>query len=106
MTHAALRIAVGLRLGTVCAAHQCQRCGEDMNNQRHPWFELPQKQTSQTCSIIKRAFETAKFPARLEPVGLSRSDGKRPDGATVMPWSHGQLLVWDATCPDTMAHPY
>ena len=32
--------------------------------------------------------------------------GKRPDGATVMPWSHGQLLVWDATCPDTMAHSY
>ena len=47
-------------------------------------------------STIKIAFETAKIPARLEPVSLSRSDGKRPDGATVMPWSHGQLLVWDA----------
>ena len=34
---------------------------------------------------------------------MSRADGKCPDGATVVPWSHGQLLVWDTTCPDTLA---
>ena len=56
--------------------------------------------------IIKRALDAAKIPARLEPNGLSRSDGKRPDGATVMPWSHGQLLVWDATCPHTLVLSY
>ena len=28
-------------------------------------------------------------------------NGKRPDGATVMPWTCGQALTWDATCPDT-----
>ena len=32
-----------------------------------------------------------------------RSDGKRPDRATVMPWKSGQTLAWDATCPDTFA---
>ena len=30
-------------------------------------------------------------------------DGKRPDGATVMPWKCGRALAWDATCPDTYA---
>ena len=37
-----------------------------------------------------------------EQVGC-RDDGKRPDGLTVMPWSNGRCLVWDFTCPDTLA---
>ena len=48
----------------------------------------------------------AHIPSRLEPTGLLRSDGKRPDGATLAPWSSGCLLVWDATCPDTFAISY
>jgi hypothetical protein len=32
----------------------------------------------------------------LEPNGLSRDDGKRPDGMTLVPWIKGQPLVWDA----------
>ena len=54
-------------------------------------------------SIIHRAFILAKIPSRLEPTGMSRADGKHPDGAAVVPWSRGQLLVWDATYPDTLA---
>eukprot|EP00731_Ephydatia_muelleri_P028679 Em0020g323a len=42
----------------------------------------------------------------LKPSGLYRSDGKRPDGITTVPWKCGQLLVWDATCPDTYAPSY
>ena len=45
-------------------------------------------------------------PSRLEPSGLCRSDGKRPDGVSIVPWKCGQLLVWDATCPDTFAPSY
>jgi hypothetical protein len=33
----------------------------------------------------------------LEPNGLSRDDGKRPDGMTLVPWIKGQPLVWDVT---------
>lgn len=103
----ALRIAVGLRLGTtVCVAHH-QHCEEDENSQgthalscrksegRHHRLEA-------VNNIIKRAFHAAKIHSRLEPTGLSRSNGKRPDGATVMLWSHDQLLAWDATFPDTL----
>ena len=45
----------------------------------------------------------AHLPSRLEPTGLSRSDGKHPNGFTLVPWRSGRLLVWDATCPDTFA---
>ena len=45
----------------------------------------------------------AHLPSRLEPTGLVRSDGKRPDGVTLVPWKSGRLLVWDSTCPDTFA---
>src|ERR1043165_9306842 len=27
---------------------------------------------------------------------------KRPDGATLVPWSRGRCLLWDATCADTL----
>jgi len=32
-----------------------------------------------------------------EPSGLSRSDGKRPDGLTLIPWRAGRSLIWDVT---------
>jgi hypothetical protein len=38
-----------------------------------------------------------------EPSGLLRDDGKRPDGCTLVPWSNGKCLAWDATAPDTLA---
>src|SRR5207245_670373 len=32
-----------------------------------------------------------------------RCDGKRPDGVSLIPWSSDRMLVWDSTCPDTIA---
>jgi hypothetical protein len=58
---------------------------------------------SQQGDIIWRAIKRAQIPASKEPVGLSRSDGKRPDGVTLLPWSHGKPLVWDVTVPDIYA---
>ena len=51
--------------------------------------------------VVKRALTAAGVPAWLEPVGLDRGDGRRPDGMTVFPYSEGKCLVWDATCVDT-----
>ncbi|XP_061706829.1 uncharacterized protein LOC133517513 [Cydia pomonella] len=45
---------------------------------------------------------SVKVAAILEPVGLARDDGKRPDGMTLVPWNLGWPLVWDATCFDTL----
>ena len=55
---------------------------------------------------MKYALSAAHVPSRLEPTGLLRSNGKRPDGVTLAPWKCGQLLVWDATCPDTFTPSY
>jgi hypothetical protein len=42
----------------------------------------------------------------LEPVGVDRGDGKRPDGLTVFPFTNGKCLCWDATCVDTYAESH
>ena len=41
-----------------------------------------------------------------EPSGLSRSDGKRPDGLTLIPWRAGRSLIWDMTVSCTTAESY
>ena len=70
------------------------------------WSEGRHHRHATLNDIIHRALSSAKIPARLEPSGLQRSDGKRPDGISVVPWKCGKLLVWDATCPDTFAPSY
>ena len=42
-------------------------------------------------------------PAILEPHGIERRDGRRPDGMTLFPFSDGKSLVWDATRVNTFA---
>ena len=41
-----------------------------------------------------------------EPSGLNRSDGKRPDGLTLIPWRAGRSLIWDVTMTCTTADSY
>jgi len=54
-----------------------------------------------TICMVARAFTSAGIPATKEPHGLTRSDGKRPDGLTLVPWQKGKPLSWDVTviCP-------
>jgi hypothetical protein len=56
--------------------------------------------------IVARAFSSAGVPAMKEPSGLSRSDGKRPDGLTLIPWRGGRSLTWDVTVASTLADSY
>ena len=50
-------------------------------------------------TIVKMSLARAQIPSTLEPSGPSRSDGKRPDGATITPWQAGRTLVWDGHVP-------
>jgi len=51
--------------------------------------------------LIARSFASAGVPVTKEPIGLFRSDGKRADGLTLVPWQSGKSLCWDVTvfCP-------
>jgi hypothetical protein len=56
--------------------------------------------------IINRSLTYIHVNSTLEPNGLSRDNGKRPDGMTLVPWIKGQPLVWDVTVVDTLADSY
>jgi hypothetical protein len=56
--------------------------------------------------IIRRALSKADVPSSMEPSGLSRTDDKRPDGATLIPWTRGRFIAWDTTPIHTCAASY
>lgn len=103
-----MRVAVALRLGCdVCVPHRCI-CGSMVEANGHHALSCCR------CSgrfprhhalndIVRRALISANIPCVLEPPGLCRADGKRPDGLTLVPWQRGKCLLWDATCVSTFA---
>lgn len=107
----AIRVAVGLRLGLpLCQAHLCP-CGSFVDVRG--LHGLSCKRSSgrsvrhhQLNDIIFRALRRADIPSVKEPTGLTRSDGKRPDGLTLIPWKGGRCLTWDVTIVDTLADSY
>ena len=111
MSPEVLRVAIALRVGAkVCEAHSC-RCGSGMDvkglhglscrysSGRHP-------RHAAMNDVVKRALQRAGLPSVLEPPGLDRGDGRRPDGITVFPYRNGKSLVWDCTCVDTFAETH
>ena len=48
----------------------------------------------------------ADIPTVKEPSGLTRTDRKRPDGSTLIPWSASNCVLLDVTIVDTMAPSY
>jgi len=95
----AIHIAVGLRLGAnICEPHQCPcrapadarglhglscRGGNGRSARHHSLNDL-----------VWRATAKADIPALKEPSGLLRTDGKRPDGVTLLPWKQGKCATW------------
>ena len=106
-----IRVAVGLRLGVaLCQAQQCP-CGAlvEVNSLHGLSCKLGSGKHSRHASIndiIYRACCRADIPAVKEPTGLKRTDGKRPDGSTLVQWSAGKCVIWDVTIADTMAPSY
>ena len=106
------RIAVGLRLGTpLCQPHICHHCGGHVDALATHGLSCIKSQGRFSRhvainAIIHRSLAAINVPSTLEPIGLCRSDGKRPDGCSIAPWKSGQCLVWDFTCVDTFAASY
>ena len=103
-----LRIALGLRLGVpIVVEHTCV-CGSKVDvfgthglSCRHSGGHIPRH--TAVNETICHALVSGGVPALLEPVGVCRNDGKRPDGMSLIPWSRGLPLLWDFTCSDTLA---
>jgi len=53
------------------------------------------------CSLTR-----AGIPSVKEPPGLTRSEGKRLDGLTSIPWREGRSVTWDVTVTNTVAASY
>src|ERR1043165_3093437 len=47
--------------------------------------------------LIFQSLVRAGFPSTKETVGPVRTDGRRPDGLTLIPWRVRRCLIWDAT---------
>ena len=102
---------MGLRLGSpLVRPHRCI-CGTEVGQDGHHGLSFRRsagrhKRHAMANDVILRAIRSVGVHAELEPPRLLRGDGKRPDGASLDPWHSGisgQYLVWDFTCPDTLA---
>ena len=105
-----IRAAVAFRIGNrLCEPHPC-RCGSlvdafgthglSCNKSAAAGRQLRHHLLN---DIIWRALSRANIPSTKEPLGLHRTDAKRPDGVTLTAWQAGKCLLWDATSPDTQA---
>ena len=102
-----LCISLSLRLGgKICEKHTC-RCGKLVEeNGQHGLscaksagrFSRPHNLNT----LVKQALSSIKVPSILEPNGLTRTDGKGPDGITLAPWEEGKQLLWVVTCVDLL----
>ena len=108
MDNESIRVAVGLRLGVnLCQPHPCP-CGTQVD--ARGTHGLACKQSAGRIArhhhindLIWRGLSRAGVPSTKEPAGLSRTDGKRPDGITLIPWQAGRSLIWDVTVADSLA---
>ena len=109
MDEETIRTAVALRLGSpICEPHQCKLCGREVDTLGHHGLSCTKSagrfpRHAALNDVVKRALASAGAPSILEPVGLDRGDGRRPDGLTTFPFNCGKSLAWDATCVDTFA---
>ena len=106
-----IRVAVGLHLGAaLCQAHQCLcEVLVEVNGLHGLSCKLGLGTHSRHASIndiIYRAGCRADISAVKEPTGLTRTDGKCPNGSTLVPWSAGKCVIWEVTIADTMALSY
>ena len=106
-----LRISIGLRLGVnICVAHRCH-CGKIVVRDGLHSLSCTKSARSLLTSCYSQFSHKADvgtsrlldLPSMLEPHGIYRTDGKRPDGVTMIPCEMGKQLVLDVTVVDSLA---
>ena len=72
------------------------------------WSFLPQRakrfsRHSNLNVLIKQSLSSFHIPSVLEPQHLYRTDRKRPEGLTLIPWAVGKQHLWDVTVVVSLA---
>ena len=86
-----VRVAVGHRVGVpICRPHLCASCCANVevlgaHGLSCHFSKGRHSRHASLNDIIKRSLESTKIPRNLEPSGLFHSDGKRPNGASIVP---------------------
>ena len=104
-------MVVGLRLGLdLCTPHQCHSSSLVDARGLHSFVcrRVPGRSARHHAinDLIARSFASAGVPVTKVPIGLFRSDRKRPDGLTLLPWQSGKSLCWDVTVSCPLAESY
>src|SRR6218665_1808943 len=94
-----VRVAVGLRLEVaICEPHMCA-CGARIDARGSHGLScslgfgrIPRHSTIN--DIIHRSLSKAGIPSIKEPPGLTGTDGRRPDGPTMIPCSSVRVVIW------------
>ncbi len=94
----------------ICVPHKCP-CGGEVTARGYHGLKCRKSagrhsRHAAANDVIARALRSAEVPCLPEPPGCSTSDGKRPDGLSLVIWARGKHLVWDFTCVDTFAPSY
>ena len=105
----ALQLGYALDLGVdLCHPHRCP-CGATVDAKgihgllcKLAADRMPRHQALN--DLIWRARTNTGVPSTKEPSGMSRTDGKRPGGLTLIPWQRGKSLVWDVTVVNTLTN--
>ena len=102
----ALYVAVGIRLELYVAAPGLCGCGSVLD--AHEDYTLSCNMGSRAVpeninDRIRTALAKAGCVSVLEPAGLTRTDGNRHDGVTVLPFERGRPMAWEVTVIHTRA---
>ena len=92
----------------LCIPHHCH-CGSAVDARGLHGFVCKRAQGRSARhyalkALVARSFASAGVPVTKEPIGLFHTDGKRPDGVTLVPWQSGKS--WDVTVTCPLAESY
>ena len=98
---------VSVWVSPICRPHLCASCGANVealgDHVLSCRFSKGRQSRHATLNdIVKQTLVFEKILCQLETSGLFRLDGKRLDGASVVPWKRGKVLIWDVTRQDTL----
>ena len=105
----AFECAVRLRQGQPAATSSHCACGEELDPlgiaraNLQTWRRQANSSSHYQRIRARRLRVSWAWQWSSNLPGLSRDDGRRPDGVTVLPFSDGRALAWDATCWNPLA---